>query len=207
MNRLSGKTALVTGGGAGIGRAIAIRFALEGARVAVTDVDSANGKDTVNEITAAGATARFWTLDVQREAQVRQTIDRVVAEWGRIDTLVNNAGIMGPNKPTHEVSAQEWKEVMAINVDGVFFCTKAVIPHMVRAGGGSIINLCAAYGTVGAPNAPGVPCVEGRGPRHDQDRCGALRPRRHSRQLDSSELCPDRNVRCVSRHHAGSRGR
>ncbi len=161
MNRLSGKTAVVTGGASGIGRAIALRFAQEGASVAVTDHDATPGKRVVDEIVHQGGTAQFWRMDVRREAQVQRAIEGMVSEWGRIDILVNNAGILGPNRPTHELSAEEWRGVMAVNVDGVFFCTKAVIPHMMRARGGSIINLCAAYGTVGAPNAPAYHASKG----------------------------------------------
>ena len=154
QGRLAGKTALITGGADGIGKAIALRFAQEGAKVAVTDIGDVLGKQVVRAIIDAGGEARYWHMDVSREAQVRRTVERVIAAWSRIDILVNNAGIMGINKPTHEIREREWDRVMAVNVKGVFFCTSAVVPHMIRTGGGSIVNICAAYGTVGAPNTP-----------------------------------------------------
>ena len=154
MNRLTGKTALITGAGLGIGRAAALRMAAEGARVAVTDVRDADGHAVVEEITTAGGSAGFWHLDVSREADVRAVFEDVVQAFGHLDVLVNNAGISGPNKPTHEVTEAEWDQLMAVNVKGVFFCTKHAVPYMLAAGRGSIINLSSIYGLVGAPDVP-----------------------------------------------------
>jgi NAD(P)-dependent dehydrogenase (short-subunit alcohol dehydrogenase family) len=152
--RLNGKTALVTGGGQGIGRAACIRMAEEGARVAVTDVRDADGHDVVAAITAAGGQAGYWHLDVSHEAEVRAVLEDVVQAFGRLDILVNNAGISGANKPTHEVTEAEWDHLMAVNVKGVFFCTKHAVPYMLANGRGSIVNLSSIYGLVGAPDVP-----------------------------------------------------
>lgn len=88
------------------------------------------------------------------ETSVGAAIAAAVAEFGRLDILVNNAGISGPNKPTHELTEAEWDRVQAINVKGVFFCTKHAIPHLKAAGGGSIVNLSSVYGLVSAPDVP-----------------------------------------------------
>jgi NAD(P)-dependent dehydrogenase (short-subunit alcohol dehydrogenase family) len=93
-------------------------------------------------------------VDVTDEAGVKRAIDAVVETWGALHVLVNNAGIAGANKPTHEITEAEWDAVQAVNVKGVFFCVKHAIPHLRRAGGGSIINLSSIYGLVGAPDVP-----------------------------------------------------
>ena len=129
-------------------------MAEEGAKVAVTDVVDDEGRQVVDEIVATGGTARYWPLDVAEEQQVQGVLAEVVTAWGRLDVLVNNAGISGADKPTHEVTLEEWRKVMAINVTGVFLCTKYAVPRMRDAGGGSIVNLSSIYGIVGAPDVP-----------------------------------------------------
>ena len=161
MGRLTGKTAMVTGGAMGIGRATCLRLAQEGARVAVTDTLVPQGRDVVAAITAAGGQAGFWHLDVSREAEVDQAIEDIVQAFGRLDILVNNAGISGVNKPTHEVTEAEWDRLMAVNVKGVFFCTKHAVPYMLQSGSGSIINLSSIYGIVGAPDVPAYHASKG----------------------------------------------
>jgi NAD(P)-dependent dehydrogenase (short-subunit alcohol dehydrogenase family) len=154
MGRVSGKVAMVTGASLGIGGACARMLAREGARVAVTDVLDAEGARLVEEIRAQGGDGRYWHLDVAREDQVEAVVRDVVRAFGRIDVLVNNAGISGASKPTHEITEEEWDRVQAVNVKGPFFCTKHVIPHMKKAGGGSIVNLSSIYGLIGAADAP-----------------------------------------------------
>jgi NAD(P)-dependent dehydrogenase (short-subunit alcohol dehydrogenase family) len=154
MKRLEGKTCIVTGGGKGIGKATCLRLAREGARVAVTDIDDDDARAVCEAIGAQGGTAGFWHLDVTDEAEVRKVFDAVADRFGQIDVVVNNAGISGANKPTHEVTAEEWRKVMDVNVNGVFYCTKAAIPHLRKRGGGSIVNLSSIYGIVGAPDIP-----------------------------------------------------
>jgi len=161
MGRLTGKTAMVTGGALGIGRATCLRLAQEGARVAVTDTRITEGREVVAAITAAGGQAGFWQLDVSHEADVDKTIEDIVQAFGRLDILVNNAGISGVNKPTHEVTEAEWDRLMSINVKGVFFCTKHTVPYMLKAGSGSIINLSSIYGIVGAPDVPAYHASKG----------------------------------------------
>ncbi|MES2343976.1 MAG: glucose 1-dehydrogenase [Pseudomonadota bacterium] len=154
MNRLQTKVAAITGAALGLGRATAIRMAEEGASVAVLDMLETEGTALAAELSARGFPARFWRCDVSKEAEVRRVIDEVAAHFGRLDILVNNAGVSGANKPTHEITEAEWDFVQAINVKGVFFCTKHAIPHLKAAGGGSIINLSSIYGLVGGPDVP-----------------------------------------------------
>src|SRR5690242_9713723 len=154
MGRVSGKVVLVTGASLGIGGACARVLAREGARVAVTDVLDAEGGRLVEEIRAQCGDARYWHLDVAREDQVLAVVRDVARAFGRLDVLVNNAGISGVSKPTHEITEQEWDRVQAVNVKGPFFCTKHVVPHMKKERGGSIVNLSSIYGLIGAPDAP-----------------------------------------------------
>ena len=154
MGRVDGKTAIVTGGALGIGKATAERLAGEGTQVAVTDLKDDEGASVVTDIEAVGGTARYWHMDVSDEDEVKRVFDEVADAFGGIDVLVNNAGISGPDKPTHEITEAEWDEVMAVNEKGVFFCTKHAIPYMQEAGGGSIINLSSIYGLISAPDIP-----------------------------------------------------
>ena len=154
MKRLEGKVAIVTGAALGLGHAMAVRMAEQGARVAVLDVLDAEGEAAAAELRARGFDAAYWHCDVSVEAEVQRVTDAVAARFGRLDVLVNNAGISGANRPTHDITEAEWDRVMAINVKGVFFHTKHAIPHLRRAGGGSIVNLSSIYGLVGAPDAP-----------------------------------------------------
>lgn len=154
MDRVRGKVCVITGGAMGIGRACAERLADEGARLAIFDVCQVDGEALVAALKQRGIDAAYWQVDVASEAVVAAAMQAVVAQFGRIDVLVNNAGIAGVNKPTHEVTEAEWDRVQAINVKGVFFCTKHVIPAMKAAGAGSIINLSSIYGLVGGPDVP-----------------------------------------------------
>ncbi len=154
MKRLNAKVAVVTGGALGLGRATCIRMAQEGAAVAILDVLDDHGRALEQELLGQGLTAQFWTCDVSREADVAAVMTQIAARLGKIDILVNNAGVSGANKPTHELTEAEWDYVQGVNVKGVFFCTKHVIAHMRRNGGGSIINLSSIYGLVGAGDVP-----------------------------------------------------
>jgi NAD(P)-dependent dehydrogenase (short-subunit alcohol dehydrogenase family) len=153
MNRVKDKVALVTGGALGIGKATCELLAKEGAKVAITDIKD-EGKTVAQDIQNCGGEAQYWHLDVSKESEVQKVFAEVCQKWGKIDVLVNNAGISGVNKPTHEISEEEWNALMAINVNGVFFCTKHAIPVMIDAGGGSIINLSSIYGLISAPDIP-----------------------------------------------------
>jgi len=154
MGRLNGKVAVVTGGAKGIGRAACIKLAEEGAAVAVTDLDEREGSAVAQAIAQNKGQAAFWALDVSDASRVAAVFSEVRERFGKVDVLVNNAGIAGCNKPTDEVTESEWERVMAVNVKGVFLCTREVIGYMREAGGGSIINLSSIYGIIGAADLP-----------------------------------------------------
>ena len=154
MDRLRGKAALVTGASLGLGRAIATRMAEEGACVAIVDMLDREGEKLAAELKARDLRAEYWHCDVTKESEVADVVNAAANHFGKLDVLVNNAGISGANKPTHELTEAEWDRVQAVNVKGVFFFTKHAIPHMKRAGAGSIINLSSIYGLVGAPDVP-----------------------------------------------------
>ncbi len=121
MGRVEGKVALVTGAALGIGRATCVMLAREGAAVAATDVLESEGAKLVEEIRARGGRAEFWRLDVSREDEVRRVFAGAVSAFGRLDVLVNNAGLGGASKPTDQISEEEWDRVMAVNelvIDG-----------------------------------------------------------------------------------------
>ncbi|HWS78243.1 MAG TPA: glucose 1-dehydrogenase [Thermomonas sp.] len=161
MNRVQGKTCIVTGGAVGIGHACAQRLVEEGAAVAIFDRMDAEGQALADAINHEGGMARYWHVDVTREADVARAIAEVADHFGRVDVLVNNAGISGSTKLTHEITEAEWDLVQAVNVKGVLFCCKHAIPHMKAAGGGSIINLSSIYGLVGGPDVPAYHASKG----------------------------------------------
>jgi NAD(P)-dependent dehydrogenase (short-subunit alcohol dehydrogenase family) len=149
MDRLKGKAAIVTGGAVGIGRACVERMAEEGAKVAIFDVLEDEGRVLADALTAGGHDVVFASVDVADEAEMKEAIDAAAARFGRLDVMVNNAGISGAPKPTDEVTEAEWDRVQGVNVKGVFFGTKHAIPHLRVAGGGSIVNLSSIAGLVG----------------------------------------------------------
>lgn len=149
MNRLTGKTAIVTGGAVGIGRACVERMAEEGAKVAILDVLANEGEALAKVLCEAGYDVAYWTVDVTDEAAVKAAVDAAAARFGGLDVMVNNAGISGSPAPTDQVSEADWDRVQAVNVKGVFFGTKHAIPHLRAAGGGSIINLSSIAGLIG----------------------------------------------------------
>ena len=179
MERLKDKVAIVTGGSSGIGKAASILLAKEGAKVAIVDLHTEEGDGVKKNITDTDilsyliceppscecektcdmikrekGIAHFWHMDVTNEDEIARVFLEVEAKFGKINILVNNAGIAGVNKPTHEVTLEEWQKVININQNGVFLCTKHVIPHMKKSKNGSIVNISSIYGIVGAADNP-----------------------------------------------------
>lgn len=147
--RVEGKVALISGGARGIGAASARLLASEGAAVVLADVLEDEGKATEAQISEAGGRATFMRLDVTDEENWQRVIDATVAAYGKLDVVVNNAGISG--RSTVEATAEEtWDRVMAVNGKGVFLGTKLAIPELRKVGGGSIINISSIYGIVGS---------------------------------------------------------
>ncbi len=149
MDRVKGKVAIVTGGASGLGRASAELLAREGASVAVTDIADEAGREAAAGMTARGGTAGFWHMNVTDEDQVAAVFAEIDAAYGKIDILFNNAGIPGTMTPTHELPSEAWHRVIDIDLNGVFYCTKHVIPYMKKAGGGSIVNMSSMLGIIG----------------------------------------------------------
>ena len=151
MGRVEGKVAIVTGGASGIGKATCILLAKEGARVALADIQDAAGKKAAAEIKKGNNIAEYFHLDVSNGKGVERAFADIYAKFGKIDVLVNNAGVIGVDKQTHEIDESEWDRVMNINSRGVFLCTKYAIPYMLKGSGGSIINMSSIWGLVGGP--------------------------------------------------------
>jgi 3(or 17)beta-hydroxysteroid dehydrogenase len=146
--RLAGKAALISGGARGMGAAEARLFAREGARVAIGDILEAEGKAVEADIKAKGGEALFVTLNVTSETDWQRAVEAAVSRFGRLDVLVNNAGIGGASR-LEDTTVEVWDRMMDINAKGVFLGTKAAVPAMRRAGGGSIVNISSQLGLVG----------------------------------------------------------
>lgn len=146
---LTGKTALVTGGGRGIGRAIALGLAAEGAQVAVVDILRDNAESVRREIEAFGAKGLALGADLTRRAEVTRAVEETVAQWGQLDVLVNNAG-WDRLEPFLESEEETWDRIIAINFKAVLYVCKAALPHMVQRGGGKVVNIASDAGRVGS---------------------------------------------------------
>ena len=153
MNGFGGKVALVTGGSSGIGRATALAFAREGAKVVVADVDIDRGAKTVGLIREKGGDAIFAKTDVTQKYDIEMLVKRTVDTYGRLDFAFNNAGIEGTQAPTADYLEEVWNRAIAVNLTGVWLCMKYEIPQMLKQGGGVIINCASILGTVGFANA------------------------------------------------------
>lgn len=147
--RLQDKVAVITGAGSGMGREMAKLFAAEGAKVVAADIVPAGVEQVVSEIQAAGGTATAVVANVAKQEDVEAMIDTAVRTYGRLDVLVNNAGIMDRATPVADCSDELWNRVMAVNLNGPFYACRLAIPIMVQQGGGSIINTASVAGVRG----------------------------------------------------------
>lgn len=148
--RVEGKVALVTGGASGIGRATALTFAREGAKLVVADLNIEGGQQTVHMITEQGGEAIFVQTDVTQPVAVEALISRTIKTYGRLDCAHNNAGVSGGGRAlTAEYSEERWHQVIAVNLTGVWFCMKHEIPQMLSQGSGAIVNTASVAGLIG----------------------------------------------------------
>lgn len=160
MKRVQDKVILVTGGAMGMGQSHSELLASQGAWVFVADVNQTQGQSTVDGIRKNGGKADFLKLDVTQEAEWNAAVNQIVERAGRLDVLVNNAGIL-ILKPVQDTSNQEWDRIFDVNVRSVFIGTRAVIPVMQKQGGGTIVNVSSIYGLVGAPGASAYEASKG----------------------------------------------
>jgi len=145
---LSGRVALVTGSARGIGRAMALRFAENGADVVINDVDVSGGRETAGEIEALGKRSMFVQADVGNSQQVAKMASQTLEKFGRLDILVNNAGVGIYGTPFQEYKESDWRKTMSIDLDGVFFCSRAFVNQMINQKKGKIINISSIVGIV-----------------------------------------------------------
>ena len=153
MGTLNGKTALITGGGSGIGEATAMLFAREGANVVISDMDKAGGERVLAALIKAGGKGIFVQSDVSKAADSERSVSEAVEAYGRLDIAVNNAGIGGPAELTGAYPLDGWRQVIDINLNGVFYGMRYQIPMMLRSGGGAIVNMASILGQVGFATA------------------------------------------------------
>jgi len=160
--RFEKKVALITGASTGIGRATALAFAREGATVAIGDLNEAESNETVRLIETAGGKAFFIRTNVSVAAEVKTLVDTTVDRYGRIDVAFNNAGILPPTKPLVEMEESDWDRTIDVDLKGVWLSMKYEIPHMLKTGGGAIVNTASVAGLIADPQmAPYVAAKHG----------------------------------------------
>jgi NAD(P)-dependent dehydrogenase (short-subunit alcohol dehydrogenase family) len=147
--RLENKVGLVTGAGSGIGRASALAFAREGAKVIVVDTIAGSGEETVTMIRKAGGEATFLRTDVSKASEVQAMVNRTVEIYGRLDSAYNNAGVVVPPRLTPDTREEDWDHVISVNLKGVWLCMKYEIPQMLKQGKGTIVNASSMVGLIG----------------------------------------------------------
>jgi NAD(P)-dependent dehydrogenase (short-subunit alcohol dehydrogenase family) len=155
MARFDGKVVLVTGGGAGIGRAVALGFARAGASVHVLDRDGDKARDTADRVAALGVSCGAIVADVTNEMAIEAAVEAIVGTEGRLDVLINNAGL-AIRQATIDLPLTDWERVMAVNVTGVFLCARIVARQMIRQGGGAIVNMASIMGLSGGGLYPNI---------------------------------------------------
>lgn len=151
MDRVKDKVAIITGGASGIGEATAKLLSAEGAIVAILDSDEENGERVVEEINSTGRPAGFYHADVSDEKNMGRVISSVYETYGKLNILVNCAGIVGSDAPPHEITSEQWDTVMNTNLKGPFFCIKHAVPFLKKSGGGSVINVSSIMGMIAGP--------------------------------------------------------
>lgn len=146
---LKNKVALITGGNSGIGKAISIRAAIEGAKVVIGARDETTGNETVNYISSKGGEASFFKADMSDPKQIDSLFEQTIKKYGEVDLACNNAATGAPTVPIHEIDSDIWNHMMSVNLTAPFLCMKHEIQHMLSKGGGSIVNMSSANGLIG----------------------------------------------------------
>lgn len=161
--KLMNKVAVITGAGRGIGRAAAERFAREGARVIIIEMDEKSGKDAEEAVIKSGGQAKFIKMDVSDPAAVKEGFARIEKEFGALHVLYNNASVYlgGRDAPVAELDVEIWRRVLAINLNGLFYACKFGIPLIIRSGGGSVINTASSAGVIGIPGCDAYTASKG----------------------------------------------
>jgi NAD(P)-dependent dehydrogenase (short-subunit alcohol dehydrogenase family) len=154
MALLTNKVALITGGASGIGRATANVFAREGAKIAIADMDTTQGEETAHQICTSGGEAIFVKTDVSKSSDIEILVKKTVDTFGQLDCAFNNAGIFGRSALLADFTEDDWDQLININLKGVWLCMKYEIPHMLKRGGGSIVNASSVSGLVGSKSSP-----------------------------------------------------
>jgi len=189
MDRVKGKVAIITGAAGGLGKAQALLLAREGAKIVLTDIVESEPKETVDEIRAAGGEAIFVRHDVTSEEDWAAVMRQTLAAFGRVDVLVNNAGII-MSKAITDMTLEDWRRVTSVNLDGVFLGTKHAIGAMKKSGGGSIVNMSSVGGLVGMAADSSAYCATK----------GGVRLFTKASALQCSKLGHDYNIRVNSVH-------
>ena len=183
--RLEGKTAIVTGGASGIGRAICEVFVEEGARLTIADIDVAGGEQTLASVRAAGGEAQFVATDVSKEADVKAMVQAAADAYGSVNILVNDAAVFVFGE-IEDITDADWARVFGVNVIGQAYCVKHVLPHMKAAGGGAIVNMASVSGFIAQPGF--IPYNASKGAVMQLTRCLAMDLAPHNIRVNC--VCP-----------------
>ena len=194
MNVLDGKIAIVTGSGTGLGRGIAQELAEAGASLAVVEIDADSARAAAEELAGTGVESRAYPADVADSKQVDDAFAAVVRDFGRLDIVVNNAGISRVGPHTHEVTDEDWHDSIAVMQSGVFFCMRAAGRIMIPQRSGSILNISSIRGFSPNPGRMTVLRTQGRGDHDDDRRGGGMGRARDPRQRDRPGGSPDSDV-------------
>ena len=147
--RLEGKVSIITGAGSGLGKGIAFLFAREASKVVIAELQEERGREVSRQIEREGGSGLFLRTDITAASDVERMVEETFRAFGRIDVLVNNAGINPSRTPVHETSEEHWDRTLAVNLTGAFLCSKSVLPVMMKQQGGSIINIASIIGAMG----------------------------------------------------------